>query len=119
MQSFGWRRVATITAHASKALRGWRLRVRWPAASLGAYWVLVIVIATVPMALYVSYLVYRETLAARTQLEEGLRRTANTFALAVERELVSSIDALSILAYAESLQRHDIARFYDLSLIHI
>lgn len=113
MQSFGWRRVAAVTAHASKALRGWRLPVRWPAASLGAYWVLVIVIATVPMALYVSYLVYRETLAARTQLEEGLRRTANTFALAVERELVSSIDALSILAYAESLQRHDIARFYD------
>ncbi|HWP17983.1 MAG TPA: ATP-binding protein [Burkholderiaceae bacterium] len=88
------------------------VRLRWPAASLGAYWVIVIVIATVPMALFVSYLVYRETLAARTQLEEGLRRTANAFSLAVERELVSSIDALSILAYSESLQRHDVPRFY-------
>ncbi|WKB54307.1 ATP-binding protein [Eleftheria terrae] len=90
----------------------WRRLFKWPASSLRVYFVMVILVATVPLAVFVSYLIYQETLAGRTQLEEGLKRTADTFALAVEREIVSSVDALSILAYSESLQRNDVARFY-------
>ncbi|WP_169788053.1 ATP-binding protein [Caldimonas brevitalea] len=77
-----------------------------------AYFVVVILVATVPLAAFVSYLIYQETVSGRAQLEEGLKRTADTFALAVEREIVSSIDALGILAYSEALQRDDVAGFY-------
>ncbi|MCM5679473.1 ATP-binding protein [Schlegelella sp. S2-27] len=89
--------------------RGW---LKWPASSLRAYFVIVILVATVPQAAFVSYLIYQETLAARTQIEDGLRRTASTFALAVEREIVSSIDALAILAQLDSLQTGNVQRFY-------
>ncbi|MCW7536307.1 ATP-binding protein [Aquabacterium sp. A7-Y] len=92
--------------------RRWRRVIQWPASSLRVYFVIVILVATVPLAVFVSYLIYQETLTGRTQMEDGLKRTADTFALAVEREIVSSVDALSILAYSESLQRNDIAGFY-------
>lgn len=94
---------------AREAGRGW---LKWPAASLRAYFVIVILVATVPQAAFVSYLIYQETVRARSQIEDGLRRTAHTFALAVEREIVSSIDALSILAQSDSLQAGDVRRFY-------
>lgn len=93
-------------------LQHWRRLLKWPASSLRVYFVIVILVATVPQAAFVSYLIYQETLAARNQIEEGLHRTANTFALAVEREIVSSIDALAILAQADSLQNGDVERFY-------
>ncbi|MBA4107977.1 MAG: hypothetical protein C0487_00060 [Leptothrix sp. (in: Bacteria)] len=84
----------------------------WPLASLRGYLTAVIIVATVPMSGLACYLVVQETLAGNRALEESLLRTASTFALTVEREMVSSIDALSILSYSDSLQRDDVAGFF-------
>ncbi len=93
-------------------LRHWQGLMHWPTASLRAYFMAVIMVATVPMTGLASYLIAQEILAARAQLESGLERTANSFALTVEREIVSSIDALYILSYADTLQRDDVAGFF-------
>jgi signal transduction histidine kinase len=45
------------------------------------------------------------------RMEGSLRRGAATLALGVERELQSSVDALTILSHVESLQRGDLAQF--------
>lgn len=86
--------------------------IRWPAASLRAYFIALILVATVPMTGLASYLIASEVLTARSQLETGLHRTAASFALTVERELVSSRDALYILSFSDTLQRDDIAGFF-------
>ena len=106
-QAKQWRRWWPLASPANP--RRWHRLIQWPASSLRMYFVIVILVATVPLAVFVSYLIYQETQTGRTQMEDGLKRTADTFALAVEREIVSSVDALSILAYSESLQRNDIA----------
>ncbi len=84
----------------------------WPLASLRGYFTAVIIVATVPMSGLACYLVVQETLAGNQALEDSLLRTASTFALTVEREMVSSIDALAILSYSDSLQRDDVAGFF-------
>ncbi|MDI1258308.1 ATP-binding protein [Aquabacterium sp.] len=84
----------------------------WPLASLRGYLTAVIIVATVPMSGLACYLVVQETLAGNQALEDSLLRTASTFALTVEREMVSSIDALAILSYSDSLQRDDVAGFF-------
>ncbi|RZI80987.1 MAG: response regulator [Rubrivivax sp.] len=86
--------------------------LHWPRASLRGYFMAVIIVATVPMAGLACYLVVQETIAADRAREENLRRTAATFALTIEREMVSSIDALAILSYSDSLQRDDVAGFF-------
>lgn len=95
------------------ALQHWRQLLHWPTASLRAYFMAVIMVATVPMTGLASYLISNEILAARSQLESGLKRTAASLALTVEREIVSSIDALNILSFSESLQRDDISGFFS------
>lgn len=84
----------------------------WPLASLRGYLTAVIIVATVPMSGLACYLVVQETRAGNLALEASLQRTAATFALTVEREMVSSIDALAILSYSDSLQRDDVAGFF-------
>lgn len=89
-----------------------RKRFHWPSSSLRGYFMAVIIVATVPMSGLACYLVVQETAAGNDALEDSLRRTASTFALTVEREMVSSIDALYILSYSDALQRDDIAGFF-------
>ena len=86
--------------------------LKWPVLSLRAYIVMVIVLATVPLLLFAAHLLYQQSMTAKSQVQDGLRRTADTFALMVEREIVASIDALSILSYSESLQRGDVRNFH-------
>ena len=85
---------------------------RWPAASLSAYFAAVILTATVPMAVLASLLIAAEVLAGKDQLEAGLRRAGSSFAMAVEREIASSTDALVILSYSDTLQRGDVPGFF-------
>ncbi|MDE2400112.1 MAG: response regulator [Burkholderiales bacterium] len=86
--------------------------LRWPTASLRSYFMAVIIVATVPMSGLACYLVVQDTLSASAALETDLRRTASSFALTVDREMVSSIDALYILSYSDSLQHDDISGFF-------
>ena len=111
---------APTTEERPSRLRGMWPRARfsqgsllnWPVLSLRAYIVMVIVLATVPLVLFAAHLLYQQSMTAKSQVQDGLRRTADTFALMVEREIVASIDALSILSYSESLQRGDVRNFH-------
>ncbi len=85
---------------------------RWPTVSLRAYFMAVIVLATVPITALAAYLIAQQIDDGRTQLKGTLQRTASAFAVTVEREIVSSIDALHILSYSNALQQDDIAGFF-------
>ena len=86
-------------------------RIPWPRATLRTYLVAAMLLATVPIALLMAWQVASDLIAQQSRTEASLRRQANSLAQEVERELVSSIDALSILAQSESLQRGDVGAF--------
>lgn len=83
----------------------------WPTASLRTYLVAVILLATVPIALLMSVQIFTDVRAQRVRLEDELQRTAGTLAQSVQRELAASVDGLTALTYAETLQRGDVPRF--------
>ena len=87
-------------------------RLRWPVASLRAYFIAVTILATVPMTVLAAILIAQQAQAGRTQLESDLVRASHSFALTIEREIASSTDALRILSLAEPLQRGDIAGIF-------
>lgn len=89
-----------------------RLPLRWPVASLRTYLLMIIVVATVPLGALTSWLMAQEILAARRQLSQGLTQTAGSLALMVEREQVSSVDALTILSHTTSLKEGDLTGFH-------
>ncbi len=72
------------------------------------YLAVVILIATVPLAVLSFVLITRERDSAQAQLEEGLRSLARSHALLVESELGATIESLTILARSQALveQRH-------------
>jgi PAS domain S-box-containing protein len=76
----------------------------WPTASLRTYMMAVILVATVPMAAFMSYEVVADIRADQAQTEEELARSASTLAQTVERELTSSLDALAVLSQSEVFQ---------------
>lgn len=88
------------------------LRLQWPVASLRTYLLAVIVVATVPLAALTSWLMAQEIMAVRHQMTLGLTQMAGSLALMVEREQVSSIDALTILSHSTSLREGDLASFH-------
>jgi PAS domain S-box-containing protein len=86
--------------------------LRWPVATLRTYLILVIIVATVPLGVLTSWLMSQEIVAARQQLSNGLLRAAGSLALMVEREQVSSLDALTILSHSDALRSMDLAAFH-------
>jgi PAS domain S-box-containing protein len=76
----------------------------WPTASLRTYMVAVILLATVPMAAFMSYEVVADIRADQAQTEEELARSAFALSQTAERELNSSLDALSVLSQSEVFQ---------------
>lgn len=94
--------------HPSGILQG----IRWPVATLRAYFMAVIVLATVPMTGLTAILIAEQAHASKTQLEADLVRAARSFALTIEREIASSTDALRILSLSEPLQRGDVAGIF-------
>jgi hypothetical protein len=81
-----------------------RLERAWPTASLRTYMVAVILLATLPMAAFMSYQVLADMHAQQAQTEEELARSAAALAHTVERELASSVDALTVLSQSEVFQ---------------
>jgi signal transduction histidine kinase len=82
-------------------------------ASLRAYLVLVIVMATVPLAIFALYLLQQKLIEARAERQQALYRAANSLTLIVRRELDSSTDALVMLSHEPTLQRGDLDGFRD------
>lgn len=88
-----------------------KIDASWPTASLRTYLVALILLATLPIAILMCYWIFTDIQGQRHRMQLELQQSANSLAQMVERELVSSIDALAILANMDSIQRHDIAAF--------
>ena len=95
---------------ASPALRD-RWRLPWPTASLRTFLVVVILLATVPIAALMSYQIFSDVKDQQQRLESSLGQSAAQLAQSVERELASSIDVLTLLAQSDAMQRGDLVRF--------
>lgn len=81
-------------------------------ASLRVYLIAVIFMATVPLGVLTFILVKQEVASAHNQVYGGLQRGAGALAMTVEREIVSSVDALTILSYGDSLQDNNLRHFH-------
>ncbi|HEX6722522.1 MAG TPA: cache domain-containing protein, partial [Burkholderiaceae bacterium] len=88
-----------------------RLAALWPKASLRAYLAAIMLVATVPFSALMAYRIYDDFVAQRERLWTELERTAAATAQNVERELVSSIEALSIIGQTTLVRRSDSAEF--------
>ena len=66
--------------------------------------VLVILLATLPIAGIMSFQLYAGVRSAQARIDDELARSAAALAQTVERELLSSIDALAALSQSESFQ---------------
>jgi signal transduction histidine kinase len=78
---------------------------------LRTYLVAMILLGTLPSVLLMSWQVFSAIKAEQRELDVQLQRSAEGLAHAVERELTASVEALSILAWDDALQRDDVATF--------
>jgi signal transduction histidine kinase/CheY-like chemotaxis protein len=76
---------------------------RWRAVSLRSYLVALMLLATVPIAALMSILIVDDVREAEQKLQQDLQRHAGALALAIERELAFSIEALQAIGQAEAL----------------
>ncbi|MFZ5543089.1 MAG: ATP-binding protein [Pseudomonadota bacterium] len=83
----------------------------WPVSTLRVYLVAVILVATVPLTGFALYLLHGQADDTRIERQTTLYRLANSLALALEREMASTADALNLLSRDAALQRGDIAEF--------
>lgn len=88
-----------------------RVSASWQTASLRVYLVALILLATLPIASLMAYWIFTDIQGQQQRMKMELQQSANSLAQIVERELVSSIDALAILANMDAIQRHNIAAF--------
>jgi signal transduction histidine kinase/CheY-like chemotaxis protein len=79
--------------------------------SLRTAFVAMLLVATVPVALLMSYLLLEKMRSEQQRLRVDLDREAHVLAQAVEHELLATIEALSILGLSESLRHGDVREF--------
>ncbi len=85
---------------------------RWlPAASLQTYLVAMILLATVPIALLLTWKVAVEARSGRQSAVALLQQSAASVAQAAEQDLQASVDALTALSLMEALQQGDLPAF--------
>ncbi|MGA0609299.1 ATP-binding protein [Caldimonas sp. KR1-144] len=85
--------------------------LRWPTASLRAYLTVVIVVATLPIAGLLGLLLYQKLQDEQQRMRAELTRSAASIASVLERELLSSVDALATVSQSEALRQGDLATF--------
>ena len=83
-----------------------RLERLWPFAPLRRYLVAMIVLATLPLSVWVGFQLYRDVREEQAEIDASLAQSAAALSQAVENELVASLDALTALSHSELLQRH-------------
>ena len=91
-----------------------RLAGVWPKASLRAYLAAIMLVATVPFIALMGYRIYDDFVSQRGRMWVELERTAAATAENVERELASSIEALSIIGQTTLLGNPDSSEFEGL-----
>lgn len=79
---------------------GTRLSHVWPQATLRTYLVAILLVATLPLALLLTYQTYDAVVQSRSQTQQHLAESATTLALRIAREQRASHDALLALAHA-------------------
>jgi PAS domain S-box-containing protein len=90
-----------------------RIDSLWPTTSLRTYLIVVILLATLPIASLMAYWILTDVQGRQRNTQLELQQAADSLARTLEREFVASIDALAALAAEASIQRHDIARFEE------
>jgi PAS domain S-box-containing protein len=86
----------------------------WPRASLRTYLIGLVLLAVLPVAVLTSYQVLLGVRSEKARLEDELARSAAALAQALERELASSLDALTVLSQSEFVQQGQLARLGQL-----
>ncbi|GAB2587248.1 hypothetical protein GCM10027034_19510 [Ramlibacter solisilvae] len=86
-----------------------RIERSWPVASLRTYLVAVMLLAILPIAAFMTWEIYRDLRAQQTQIDDELSRSATALAQSAERELASSLEALTVLSQSELFQQGRIA----------
>jgi PAS domain S-box-containing protein len=81
----------------------------WPTASLRTYLFAVMLLAILPIAALMSLQVFADVRNEQAEIEEQLARSATAFSQSVERQLVSSLDGLGVLAQSELFQQGRVA----------
>ena len=77
----------------------------WPLASLRRYLVVVILLATLPLATLVSSQIFMKVRGEQARIEADLSRSAAALSQAVDSELLASLDALTTLSHEEVLRQ--------------
>lgn len=86
-----------------RLLRG--VRLGWPTASLRTYLLVMVLVSILPFAGLTTYRIIADGNSQRARMQDDMRRSAQAFAQNVNRELHSTIDALTILSYSSAIQR--------------
>jgi signal transduction histidine kinase/ActR/RegA family two-component response regulator len=79
--------------------------------SLRTAFVVMLLIATVPVGVLMSWLLLERMRGEQQRLHAGIEREAQVLAQAVDSELLASIEALRILGLSESLRVGDVREF--------
>ena len=80
-------------------------------ASLRTHLVVLILIATVPIAALMSHQILGDIKQQQRRLTDDLTLSAAAIAQGMEREIETTIDTLTILAHADPLKQGDIDAF--------
>ena len=96
--------------------RRWRAMPQWldrllPAASLKTYLVAVILFATLPIAVLLTWKVANDARSGRNNAVALLQQSAASVAQAAEQDLAASTDALTALSLVEWLQQGNLVAF--------
>lgn len=88
----------------------------WPTASLRTYLVVMILLATLPIAGLMTYQIFAAVNGERERMQDNTSRLVKVLAQSVNRELDSTIDALHILSYSDAIQEGEID-FFERTLL--
>ena len=91
-----------------------RLEGSWPRASLRTYLFAAILLAMLPLGALMSFQIYTELRDEHARIEDELARSAALLAQAVDRELISSLDALAALSRSDLVEQGQVARLGQL-----
>src|SRR4051794_27892105 len=83
----------------------------WLQPSLRTYLVFLLLLSTAPVAALMSYQLFHHMQGEESRRQEMLSSASSSLALAIERELNASVDALNTLGLSESLRDGDLRQF--------
>ena len=86
-----------------------------PTFSLRSHLIALVVVALVPLVIFLAWLIIQESRSRRKAIEEHLLDTAKTLAVDVDREVISAINTLQTLALSYDLGARGPDEFRQLS----